>query len=118
MDTHKVYERLMLGKYLYKMKYLRNGWNDRIGSYYHGVASLIDVTGEEHRQYESIMNECSEIIYEMLNQLIMALIKEHNIPVKYYDLRMEESDAYYVGKNKNWKDYLDQHKWRQIFNQR
>ncbi len=44
----------------------------------------------------------------------MSLLKEYEVPVKYYDLRTEACDAYYVGDDKYWENYIDQHKEKHV----
>ena len=114
MDTKRIYEKIMLEDYFNRIKYVRNQWNSSSGEQFPGVASLIDVGGKEHRQYEFIMNRCSEIIYELLTAVITELIKEYSIPVKYYDLRMSVTDSYYFGQDKHWIDYVDQHREKRV----
>ena len=109
-----IYEEIMLGHYFNRMKYLRNSWNSKEDTSTFGVASLIDIGGEDHRQYEYIMQGCSDIIFEMLAQVIKELIKKHEIPVKYYDLRSSGSEAYFVGDKRHWIGRIDHHKGKQI----
>ena len=110
MESKQIYEKIMMEYYFNKMKHFRDRWSGDINNRFPGVSSLIDIAGEDHRQYKYIMSSCSEIIFEMLGQIITYLLKEYEVPVKYYDLRTEESDAYYVGDDKHWKNYIDQHK--------
>lgn len=105
MDTHKVYEEIMLGYYFNEIKHLRNKWKDNEEERFRGVESLIDISDNDYRQLEFIMRRSSEIIFEMLARVIRGLIGEYKIPVKYYDLRRNEAHAYYVGKEENWIEY-------------
>ena len=107
MDTHKVYEEIMLERYFNEMKYLRNQWRGKDNTRFLGVESLIDISGEDYRQYEFIMRRSTEIIFEMLNRVIIGLIQEYEIPVKYYDLRKDDANAYYVGEKRHWINYFD-----------
>ena len=114
MDTRHMYEQLMLEFYFNKMKYLRNQWRGQTSEQYLGIASLIDIGGDDYRQYESIMQGCESIVFEMLADVVKALIEEYKIPVKYYDLRTSSVDSYYVGQDKHWLDYIDQHEEKEV----
>ena len=83
MDTHKVYEEIMLGYYFNEIKHLRNRWKDNEEERFRGVESLIDISDNDYRQLEFIMRRSSEIIFEMLARVIRGLIGEYKIPVKY-----------------------------------
>ena len=109
METSTMYEKVMLEYYFNKMKYLRNQWSASSEKKPLGMASIIDIGGEEHRQYKYIMNGCTKIIYEMLGVVVKELIRLYEIPVRYYDLRTSETDAYYIGEKQVGIDYIDQH---------
>ena len=98
MDTHTIYEEVMHEYYFNKMKHLRDQWRGREKTYNHGVSSLININDDDYRQVEFIMQKSSDLIIEMLNMVIKRLLKQYNIPVKYYDLRKDEAEAFYVGK--------------------
>ncbi len=116
MDTHIIYEKIMLDNYFNKMKYIRNGWKESEEVRFPGVNSLVDISGKDHLQYDSIMHRCSEIIYDMLDDIIRELIISYAIPVKYYDLRTAESDVYYFceGEDTIWTEHKDMHKEKRI----
>ena len=114
MKSKQIYERIMMEYYFNKMKHFRDRWSSDNHNRFPDVSSLIDIAGEDHRQYKYIMSSCSEIVFEMLGQIIKSLLKEYKIPVKYYDLRTEVCDAYYVGNDKHWKNYIDQHEEKRV----
>ena len=114
MGSRQIYEKIMLEYYFNKMKYYRDRWKDDNDYQVRGVSSLIDIAGENYIQYNLIMSRCSEIVFEMLSQVITSLLKDYEIPVKYYDLRTEDSDAYFLGDGNHWKNYIDQHKVTRI----
>ena len=105
METQHIYERIMQNKYYNEMKHLRNQWQSSSDSVMLGVESLIDIEGNDYRQYEFIVKRSKEIIFEMLTDIIEELLEEYKIPVLYYDLRKADTTAYYVSDKKGWIDY-------------
>ena len=114
MDTKQIYEKLMLDYYFNKMKHLRDGWKGSPGDRLPGVASLIDIDGDEYRQYKYIMDRCNNIVFEMLAHVVRDLLSAYEIPVKFYDVRTSGATAYYVGEEKHWIDYIDHHEEKQV----
>lgn len=111
MNTSHIYERIMLTYSFNKMKNLRNQWDwgGVRDNPLPGIASLVDIGGPNSREYESILHSSDSIVFEMLSKVIQALIKEYNIPVKYYDLRTSEAALYYVGEKKLFQNHVDYH---------
>lgn len=114
MDTGALYEKIMLEFYFNKIKNIRDRWNTEKNNCFPAVSLLIDIAGEDHRVYEYSMRRSSEIVFEMLADVIASLLKKYELPVKYYDLRKEETDAYYVGDNREWIDYAGQHNVKKV----
>ena len=114
MESKRIYEKIMLDYYFNKMKHFRDRWDVKKDRKKYAVETLIDVGGEDHRIYQFIMGECTNIVLEMLEQVIIALIQKYEIPVKYYDLRCDDSDAYYIGEEQHWIDYINQHRERRV----
>ena len=55
-DTDVIYQKIMLEDYFNKLKNLRDRWNTSTEKQYSGLASFIDIDGEDHRQYSFIMD--------------------------------------------------------------
>ncbi len=109
MESKQVYEKVMMEYYLNKIKHLRNLWVGNQNYEKIGISSLIDVEGQDQRQYKSIMERCNEYIYEMLAQVVVELLSAYEIPVQYYDLRCSTAYSYYAGEDRHFIDYFDQH---------
>lgn len=94
MDTSRIYEKNMMNDYFKKMKCLRNQWKDSTDKKFQRIPSLVDIGGEDYAQYDSIIKTGHDLVIEMINAVIQALLEEYNIPVTYYDLVTGISDAY------------------------
>lgn len=95
MDTKRIYERIVMNDYFKKMKCLRNQWTENTDKKLPKIPSLVDIGGEDYAQYDSIIKTGHELVIEMINALIQALLEEYNIPVTYYDLSKGISNAYF-----------------------
>ena len=64
-DTKKIYENAMLEVCFNKLKSLRNSWtyekNDKFG-----LATIIDICGDDYLSYDSIMKHTENIIFDMI----------------------------------------------------
>lgn len=96
MDTKRIYERIVMNDYFKKMKCLRNKWTENTDKKLPKIPSLVDIGGEDYAQYDSIIKTGHELVIEMINALIQALLEEYNIPVTYYDLSKGISNAYFL----------------------
>ena len=90
----------MLEYYFCELKSLRNQWDETPRVNYHGISSIVDLGGQDYRQYDFIMKTSNEFLFDMIADIIKALLKEYKIPVKYYGIRMSDCDMYYVGDKK------------------
>ncbi len=110
MNTDVIYQKIMLEDYFNKLKNLRDRWNTSTEKQYSGLASFIDIDGEDHRQYSFIMDYCNDLIFEMLADVIKGLLKEYGIKVEYCNVIRADTDAYYVdlGNKEKYKDYVYQ----------
>lgn len=100
MDTKRIYEIIMMDDYFKKMKCLRNKWKDNTDDDHLRIPSFIDIGVEDYLQYDSIIKTGQNLVIDMINDVIKALLKEYDIPVTYYDLTTGVSDAYYIGGEK------------------
>ena len=114
MESKEIYEKIMMDYHFNKMKYFRDRWDAKKDRGKYGIETLIDVAGEDYKQFQFIMKSCNKIVFEMLDEVIAALIQRYEIPVKYYDLRCDDSDAYYIGEKRNSIDHMEQHNERRI----
>lgn len=114
MESKQIYEKIMMEYYFNKIKHFRDRWDVEKDGKKYAIETLIDVGGEDHRQYQFIMDECTKIVLEMIEQVIIALIQKYNMPVKYYDLRCDDTVAYYLGEEQHWIDHIEQHRERHV----
>ena len=83
---------------------LRNSWNDDKRNDL-GLPSIIDIGGHDYRNYSWIMKCCEDIIYEMIPDVIEALMQAYGIEYKKYKVQRNDAYVFSVSDNEDCKDY-------------
>ena len=63
MKNTDIYEYIMMTGCFNRMKSLRNSWRDEKDKKY-GLATIMDVGGDDYRSYSFVMKRCEAIIKE------------------------------------------------------
>lgn len=108
MNSNIIYEKIT-NEYLRKMKAIRDLWpnNESVVSNEQYAAGILDIKDHNYTQYEYIMNRSSELVHEMIYQIILSLLQFYKIPVIGCDIRKSISVVYYYGKEQKSKKYID-----------
>lgn len=114
MNTTEVYESIMLTSCFSRLKTIRNGWREDKADKY-GLATIIDIGGEDYRTYDYIMERCESAVLEMIPYLIMELLKAYNIKSSWYQIKRNDAHIYSVNEKENWPDYVEQGNRQSVF---
>lgn len=105
-DTKKIYENAMLEVCFNKLKSFRNSWtyekNDKFG-----LATIIDICGDDYLSYDSIMKHTENIIFDMIPNICRSLMDEYGIHTKWYQFREKEARVYSIDEVNNWPEYVE-----------
>ena len=105
-DTKKIYENAMLEVCFNKLKSLRNSWtyekNDKFG-----LATIIDICGDDYLSYDYIMKHTENIIFDMIPNICRSLMDEYGIHTKWYQFREKEARVYSIDEVNNWLEYVE-----------
>lgn len=114
MDNSSIYESIMMNGCFNRLKDIRNSWNDKKSSVY-GVEQIMDVGGEEFRNYDYIMNQCNLVIVEMIPLLIVELMKNYEIPAQFYGIKQNDAHIFSNVDGERWPDYIEQSNRKILF---
>lgn len=106
VDTREIYEKIILEIYFNRLKTLRNGWN-RSSDEKIGLDSIINISGENYRSYNDIMELSDSIILEMIPNLVLELMKAYGIESKRYGIRENLAKVFSITEDENWPDYVE-----------
>ena len=105
VDTREIYEKIILEFCFNRLKTLRNGWN-RSSDEKIGLDSIINISGENYRSYNDIMELSDSIILEMIPNLVLELMKAYGIESKWYSIRENLAKVFSITEDENWPDYV------------
>lgn len=114
MKNTDIYEYIMMTGCFNRMKSLRNSWRDEKDKKY-GLATIMDVGGDDYRSYSFVMKRCEAIIKEMIPYLIIELLKAYNYSTQWYEINKEDAHVFSVSDDEDWKEYLKQHNKQRVF---
>lgn len=114
MNTIEVYENIILTSCFSRLKSIRNGWIENKTNKY-GLATIIDIGGEDYRSYDFIMERCEAVVLEMIPYLIMELLKAYSIKASWYQVKRNDAHIYSVNDTENWPDYVEQGNKQPVF---
>lgn len=114
METKNIYENLIMTSCFNRLKAIRNSWNEDAGDRY-GLATIIDIGGEDYRSYSFIMKRCEDIILEMIPYLAMELLKAYGIKSHWYQIKRNDAHVFAVNDKENWPDYVKQSNHQAVF---
>ena len=113
MRNSAIYENIIMTGCFNRMKALRNGWSDERKNY--GLATIMDICGDDYRSYSFVMERCESIIAEMIPYLIMELLKDYGYRTRWYKVNREDAHVYSVKDDVDWKEYVGQHNKKRVF---
>ena len=67
MRTQEVYEKVLLTECFNRLKTIRNSWRENETDK-NGLATILDIGGNDYRSYVSIMKRCESVVLEMHRQ--------------------------------------------------
>lgn len=114
MNTTEVYENIILTSCYSRLKSIRNSWKENKTNKY-GLATIIDIGGEDYRSYDFIMDRCEAVVLEMIPYLIMELLKAYSIKASWYQIKRNDAHIYSVNDTENWPDYVEQGNRQPVF---
>lgn len=114
MNTTEVYENIILTSCFSRLKSIRNRWREDKADKY-GLATIIDIGGEDYRSYDFIMDRCEAVVLEMIPYLIMELLKAYGIKASWYQIKRTDAHVYSVNDTENWPDYVVQGNKQPVF---
>ena len=113
MDTQEIYEKYIMQAGFNKMKSLRNQWSNKDIKY--GLRTIVDIGGSDYSSYRFTMDRCTENVYEMIQWVVIELLRAYKIPFKYIKLTRNDAHVYIVNDNiEPWKDFVEQSNRRPI----
>lgn len=113
MDTQEIYEKYIMQAGFNKMKSLRNQWSNKDIKY--GLRTIVDIGSSDYSSYRFTMDRCTENVYEMIQWVVIELLRAYKIPFKYIKLTRNDAHVYIVNDNiEPWKDFVEQSNRRPI----
>lgn len=107
MDNSVIYENIMMTIGLNRIKAIRDRWDsDKMQP--NGLSTIIDIGGNDYRSYRYIMEQCHDVILDVIPDLIVELMKAYNISAQFYGIEQKEAHIYTVKDNGKWSDYVGQ----------
>lgn len=114
MDTTPIYENIMMSNCFNRLKAVRDGWRDKEKKT-NGLDTIINIGGSDYKSYNFIMNQCYSIIVDMIPNLVIELMKAHNIVAQYYKIDQYDAHIFSVKENENWPEYVEQPNRKNVF---
>lgn len=105
-NSKEIYENILLNDCFNRLKILRNSWtyekNDKFG-----LATIIDIFGDDYLSYDSIMRKTEKLIFDMIPNLCKLLLNEYGIQTEWYRMLEKEARVFSINGEENWTEYVE-----------
>lgn len=88
--TNELYNQIIIGKYLSKLKINRDRLNFQNNTKY-GMSTIINLGGDDYIPFDFIMKNAEFLLKDMLLEIVRALIEYYEIKVKWYIIQNSDS---------------------------